>query len=51
MTYAMCTRNGDIVIKTESANNLEEAIESFSRMKQLSKKKFLKLFLVTELKK
>ena len=49
MTYAMTTRTGDILIKTEQANNLEEAIEHFARMKQLSKKEFLKLFLVTEI--
>jgi len=49
MTYAMCTRNGDIVIKTEQASNLEEAIEHFAKIKQLSRKEFLKLFLVTEI--
>ena len=47
--YAMTTRNGSIVIKT-SADSLEEAINYFSKMKQLPKKEFLKLFLVTELK-
>ena len=51
MTYAMCTRNGSIVIKTENANNIDEAIEYFARIKQLPKKEFLKLFLVTEIKK
>tara|TARA_B100000287_G_scaffold406294_1_gene430632 strand:- start:441 stop:593 length:153 start_codon:yes stop_codon:yes gene_type:complete len=49
MTFGMCTRNGDIVIKTQ-ANNLEEAIEFFTKMKQLPRKEFLKLFLVTEIK-
>jgi hypothetical protein len=49
MIYAMSTKTGDIVIKT-NANSLEEAIEHFSKMKQLSRKEFLKLFLVTEIK-
>ena len=47
--YAMTTRTGSVVIKT-NANSLEEAVEFFSRMKQLPKKEFLKLFLVTEIK-
>ncbi len=47
--YAMTTRTGSIVIKT-NADNIEEAIEHFSKMKQLSRKEFLKLFLVTEIK-
>tara|TARA_R100001129_G_scaffold136684_1_gene98089 strand:+ start:216 stop:368 length:153 start_codon:yes stop_codon:yes gene_type:complete len=47
--FAMTTRTGSIVIKTQ-ANNLEEAISYFSKMKQLSRKEFLKLFLVTEIK-
>ena len=38
----------DIVIKTQ-ANNLEEATEFFIKMKQLPRKEFLKLFLVTEI--
>ena len=46
----MCTRTGDVVIKTEKANNLEEAIDYFSKLKQLPRKEFLKLFLVTEVK-
>lgn len=49
MTYMMTTRLGSVVIKTK-ANSLKEAIEHFSKMKQLSKKEFLKLFLVTEIK-
>ena len=49
MTYGMCTRNGDIVIKTQ-ASSLEEATEFFAKMKQLPKTEFLKLFLVTEIK-
>ena len=47
--YAMTTRMGSVVIKAK-ADNLEEAIEYFSRMKQLPRKEFLKLFLVTEIK-
>ena len=47
--YAMTTRMGSVVIKAK-ADNLEEAIEYFSRMKQLPKKEFLKLFLVTKIK-
>ena len=31
-------------------NNLEEATEFFIKMKQLPRKEFLKLFLVTEIK-
>ena len=50
MIYAMTTRTGDIVIKTNQANSLEEAINYFVKMKQLPKNEFLKLFLVTEIK-
>ena len=49
MTYGMATRNGDIVIKTQ-ANNLEEAIDFFCKLKQLPREEFLKIFLVTKLK-
>ena len=45
----MATRTGSVVITT-SADSLEEAIGFFSKMKQLPKKEFLKLFLVTEIK-
>ena len=45
--FAMTTRTGSVVIKTQ-ADSLEEAIEYFSRMKQLPRKEFLKLFMVTE---
>ena len=48
--YAMTTRTGSVVIKTD-ADNLEEAINNFDKMKQLPKEEFLKLFLVTEIKK
>tara|TARA_Y100001963_G_C6617442_1_gene370016 strand:- start:31 stop:180 length:150 start_codon:yes stop_codon:yes gene_type:complete len=49
MKYAMSTKNGSVVIKKE-ADNLEEAIDFFAKLKQLPKKEFLKLFLVTEIK-
>ena len=45
--YAMTTRMGAIVMKTK-ASNLEEAINYFSKIKQLPKKEFLKLFLVVK---
>tara|TARA_Y100001963_G_C6674760_1_gene396852 strand:- start:55 stop:204 length:150 start_codon:yes stop_codon:yes gene_type:complete len=48
--YAMTTRMGSVVIKKQ-ANSLEEAINSFAKMKQLPREDFLKLFLVTEIKK
>ena len=47
--YAMTTRTGSVVIKSK-ANSLDEAIEHFAKMKQLPRKEFLKLFLVTEIK-
>ncbi len=46
--YAMTTRTGSVVIKT-NANNLEEAIDYFAKMKQLPRKEFLKLFIVTKI--
>ena len=49
MMYAMSTRTGSVVIKKQ-ADNLEEAINYFAKMKQLPKKEFLKLFFVTEVK-
>ena len=49
MTYEMATRMGSLVI-TKEANSLEEAVESFARMKGLPKKEFLKIFKVTEIK-
>ena len=48
MMYAMSTRTGSVVIKKQ-ANSLEEAIEHFSKMKQLPKKEFLKLFIVNKI--
>ena len=47
--FAMTTRTGSVVIKTK-ADSLEEAIKFFSKMKQLPREKFLKLFIVTEIK-
>ena len=49
MMYAMSTRTGSVVIKKQ-ADNLEEAINYFAKMKQLPKKEFLKLFTITEIK-
>ena len=46
--YAMTTRTGSVVIKA-NADSLEEAIEYFSKMKQLPKEEFLKLFNVTKI--
>jgi hypothetical protein len=46
--YAMSTRTGSIVTKKE-ANSLEEAIENFSKIKQLPKKEFLKIFNVNKI--
>ena len=48
MTYIMSTKTGDVVIKRE-ANSLEEAIDFFCKLKQLPRKEFLKLFLVTQI--
>jgi hypothetical protein len=47
--YAMSTRTGSVVIKKQ-ADNLEEAINYFAKMKQLPKTEFLKLFLEAEIK-
>ena len=47
--YAMATRTGDVVIKKE-ASSLEEDIDFFCKLKQLPRKEFLKLFLVTQIK-
>ena len=47
--YAMTTTSGTVVVKT-NANSLEEAIDYFSKIKQLPREDFLKLFLVTEIK-
>ena len=50
MMYAMATRGKGTVVIKKDANSLEEAIDFFVKMKQLPKKEFLKLFLVTEIK-
>ncbi len=48
--YALSIKNGDgLVFKTKS-NSLEEAKEYFRKLKQMSKKDFNKLFIVTETK-
>tara|TARA_R110001583_G_scaffold6150_4_gene31966 strand:- start:1539 stop:1688 length:150 start_codon:yes stop_codon:yes gene_type:complete len=49
MIYVMTTRHKGTVVIKKQANNLEEAIEYFSKMKQLPRKEFLKLFLVTKI--
>ena len=46
----MTTRTGSVVITT-NANSLKEAVCFFSKMKQLPKKEFLKIFIVEEIKK
>jgi len=51
MIYMMTTRQKGTVVIKKQANNLEEAINYFSKMKQLPRKEFLKLFLVTEMRK
>lgn len=43
--FDMTTRTGSVVMKTK-ANNLEEAIDYFAKIKQLPKEEFKKLFLV-----
>ena len=45
--FAMATKTGSVVIKTK-ADNLEEAINYFSKMKQLPKEEFLKIFVVNK---
>ena len=49
MIYAMSTRTGSVIMKKQS-NNLEEAIDYFSKVKQLPKNEFLKLFKVHEIR-
>ena len=43
------SKNNGVVFKT-NANSLEEAIEYFRQLKQMSKEDFNKLFIVTEAK-
>ena len=48
--YSMSIKNGNgLVFKTKS-NSLEEAIEFFIKLKQMSKEDFNKIFVVTEVK-
>ena len=51
MIYAMATRSKGTIIIKKQANNLEEAIDFFAKMKQLPREDFLKLFLVTKVNK
>ena len=46
--FDMTTRTGSVVMKTK-ANNLEEAIDYFAKIKQLPKEDFKNLFIVTKL--
>ena len=48
--YAMTTRTGSVVIKA-NADSLEEAINSFAKIKQLPKKEFLEIFKVEKIEK
>ena len=41
MRYAMSTKVGGSVVIKKEADSLEEAINSFARIKQLPKKEFL----------
>ena len=51
MIYAMSLQaGGSVIIKTQ-ADSLEEAINYFCKLKQLSREEFFKIFLVTEIKK
>ena len=50
-TYTMSIKNGNGLVFKTDANSLEEAKEFFRKLKQMSKKDFNKLFIVTEAKK
>ena len=50
-TYAMSIKEGNGLVFKTNATSLEEAKEYFRKLKQLSKKEFNKLFIVTEVKK
>tara|TARA_Y100000356_G_C10997920_1_gene151822 strand:+ start:256 stop:414 length:159 start_codon:yes stop_codon:yes gene_type:complete len=49
-TYAMSIKEGNGLVFKTNATSLEEAKEYFRKLKQLSKKEFNKLFIVTEVK-
>tara|TARA_B100001564_G_scaffold128355_1_gene107220 strand:- start:493 stop:651 length:159 start_codon:yes stop_codon:yes gene_type:complete len=49
-TYAMAIKGGNGLVFKTNASSLEEAKEYFRKLKQLSKEKFNKLFIVTEVK-
>jgi hypothetical protein len=46
-TYQLKTKSGETIKKID-AESLEQAIDFFSDIKQLTKKQLLKLFIVTE---
>ena len=48
--YAMATKNGNGLVFKTKATSLEEAIEFFRKLKQMSKEDFKGLFIVTEVK-
>ena len=48
--YAMSIKDGNGLVFKTNATSLEEAKEYFRKLKQLSKKEFNKLFIVTEVK-
>lgn len=47
--YSMSTRDGSIITK-KNADNLEEAVNYFIKMKKLPKSEFLKIFKVEKIK-
>ena len=49
--YAMSIKNGNGLVFKTKADSLEEAIEHFRKLKQMSKEDFNKIFIVTEIKK
>tara|TARA_Y100000034_G_C6791471_1_gene354415 strand:+ start:419 stop:580 length:162 start_codon:yes stop_codon:yes gene_type:complete len=48
--YAMSTKNGNGLVFKTKAISLEEAIEFFRKLKQMSKEDFNKIFIVTKVK-
>ena len=49
--YAMSIKNGNGLVFKTKAGSLEEAIEFFRELKQMSKEDFNEIFIVTEVKK
>tara|TARA_Y100001938_G_C7896308_1_gene332296 strand:+ start:24 stop:182 length:159 start_codon:yes stop_codon:yes gene_type:complete len=48
--YAMSIKNGNGLVFKTKAPSLEEAIEFFRKLKQMSKEDFNRLFIVTKVK-